>query len=50
MPRNAHALAILGPALYSKLSLTRVLVVGAGGIGCELREGVIFYHTYDILC
>lgn len=40
MPRKTHALAILGPTLYSNLAQTRVLVVGAGGIGCELRERV----------
>lgn len=34
--RSAHAQAILGPHLYAQLSLTKVLLVGAGGIGCEL--------------
>jgi ubiquitin-like 1-activating enzyme E1 B len=34
--RNAHAAAILGPELHSRLQNTRVLLVGAGGIGCEL--------------
>jgi len=36
MPRSAHSSVILGPELHSTLRLTRVLVVGAGGIGCEL--------------
>jgi molybdopterin/thiamine biosynthesis adenylyltransferase len=40
MPRSSHAKAILGAELHSKLAETRALVVGAGGIGCELREFV----------
>ena len=36
--RSAHARAILGPELYSQLGNTNVLLVGAGGIGCELRK------------
>lgn len=38
MARGTHAAAILGPELYSRLPNTRVLLVGAGGIGCELCE------------
>ena len=36
--RSAHARAILGPELYAQLANTNVLLVGAGGIGCELRK------------
>ena len=36
--RSSHALAILGPDLHARLPSIRVLVVGAGGIGCELGE------------
>ncbi len=36
MSRASHAAAILGNELYASLSGTRVLIVGAGGIGCEL--------------
>jgi prepilin signal peptidase PulO-like enzyme (type II secretory pathway) len=35
--RTAHAKAILGSELHSRLANTSVLLVGAGGIGCELR-------------
>jgi len=36
--RYTHAKAILGPEMCARLAKTRVLLVGAGGIGCELRE------------
>lgn len=36
--RSAHAKAILGPEFYAQLANTNVLLVGAGGIGCELRK------------
>ena len=38
MARGTHTAAILGPELYSRLPNTRILLVGAGGIGCELCE------------
>ena len=34
--RSDHASAILGQELFGRLSQTKVLLVGAGGIGCEL--------------
>jgi ubiquitin-like 1-activating enzyme E1 B len=36
--RTAYAKAILGPELHARLAETKVLLVGAGGIGCELRK------------
>jgi ubiquitin-like 1-activating enzyme E1 B len=36
--RTSHARAILGPEFHARLPDTKVLLVGAGGIGCELRE------------
>ncbi|KAF8550035.1 hypothetical protein OG21DRAFT_1488092 [Imleria badia] len=39
--RYAHAEAILGPELVSRLADTKVLLVGAGGIGCELLKNVV---------
>ncbi|KZT52341.1 hypothetical protein CALCODRAFT_441691 [Calocera cornea HHB12733] len=41
MGRDAHARAILGPELCSQLANTRVLLVGAGGIGCELLKTLL---------
>ena len=34
--RTAHVKAILGPKFHAQLPNTKVLLVGAGGIGCEL--------------
>jgi hypothetical protein len=36
--RTAHIEAILGRELCARLPRTKVLLVGAGGIGCELCE------------
>ena len=38
--RYKHTKAILGPDLFDKVSNARVLVVGAGGIGCELIKNM----------
>jgi ubiquitin-like 1-activating enzyme E1 B len=39
--RSTHAQAILGPELCERLSETKVLLVGAGGIGCELLKNIV---------
>ncbi|KAF8347457.1 hypothetical protein F5887DRAFT_1060776 [Amanita rubescens] len=39
--RTAHAKAILGAELHARLSDTKVLLVGAGGIGCELLKNIV---------
>jgi ubiquitin-like 1-activating enzyme E1 B len=37
MSCNSHALAFIGPKLHDRLPNVKALIVGAGGIGCELR-------------
>lgn len=41
--RYAHAEAILGSELVLRLADTKVLLVGAGGIGCELRQSCVYH-------
>jgi ubiquitin-like 1-activating enzyme E1 B len=38
MARSTSVQALLGPDTFEKVKNTKILVVGAGGIGCELRE------------
>ncbi|KNZ76000.1 Ubiquitin-activating enzyme E1-like [Termitomyces sp. J132] len=46
--RSAHARAILGSELYDKLPNTKVLLVGAGGIGCELLKNIVLVGFGEI--
>ncbi|KAI0056334.1 hypothetical protein BV25DRAFT_1872803 [Artomyces pyxidatus] len=46
--RTSHARAILGPALHDRLPETKVLLVGAGGIGCELLKNIVLAGFGDI--
>ncbi|KAM5541730.1 hypothetical protein V8D89_004459 [Ganoderma adspersum] len=46
--RSSHASAILGQELFSRLPQTKVLLVGAGGIGCELLKNIVLTGFGDI--
>ncbi|CAE6451163.1 unnamed protein product [Rhizoctonia solani] len=48
MSRSTHARAILGDELYGKLSSAKTLVVGAGGIGCELLKNLVLSGFAEI--
>ncbi|KAG8740350.1 E1 ubiquitin-activating protein uba2 [Ceratobasidium sp. 414] len=48
MSRSTHAKAVLGDELYSKLHSSKTLVVGAGGIGCELLKNLVLSGFHDI--
>ena len=43
MPRYSYVEALLGAETFAKVKESRILVVGAGGIGCELRESVLCF-------
>ena len=47
--RSAHATAILGPELAARLPKVKVLLVGAGGIGCELCEYTLVIYSFERL-
>ncbi|KAI9318161.1 hypothetical protein BX666DRAFT_1935453 [Dichotomocladium elegans] len=41
MGRDGYNVRILGQALYDKVASSRILLVGAGGIGCELLKNLV---------
>jgi molybdopterin/thiamine biosynthesis adenylyltransferase len=49
MDQDKNNRLILGQELYSKVSSSRVLMVGAGGIGCELLKNLVLSGFKDIV-
>lgn len=46
--RGREAAKVIGPALHHKLATLRTLVVGAGGIGCELLKNLVCAGFGDV--
>ena len=48
LARHAHAKALLGDEIFQRVASARVLVVGAGGIGCELLKNLAMVGFGDV--
>ncbi|KAI7901416.1 uncharacterized protein BX663DRAFT_514346 [Cokeromyces recurvatus] len=47
--REAYNVQILGQELYDKVASSKILLVGAGGIGCELLKNLVMSGFKDIV-
>ncbi|KAI9286873.1 hypothetical protein BC943DRAFT_275368 [Umbelopsis sp. AD052] len=51
MSRESHNTAVLGQTLHQRVASSRVLMVGAGGIGCELLKNLVLsgFKTIEVV-
>ncbi|GAA5801510.1 hypothetical protein HPULCUR_006958 [Helicostylum pulchrum] len=47
--RDSYNIRVLGQELYDKVSSSKALLVGAGGIGCELLKNLVMSGFKDIV-
>jgi len=47
-PRYAPLVATLGAELFEKVHSSKILLIGAGGIGCELIKNLVLSGFIDI--